>query len=80
MHSGIIQLAVASESTPLENPQTGEKSRHCGFFKIKVLQNVSADSAERFVQKTIDRESVLFTGKNPAYVNLEKMVESHIQI
>ncbi|PZX61196.1 transposase-like zinc ribbon protein [Algoriphagus ratkowskyi] len=73
-------VAVASESTPLENPQTGEKSRHCGFFKMKVLPNVSADSVERFVQKTIDRESVLFTDKNPAYINLEKMVESHIQI
>jgi hypothetical protein len=73
-------VAVASESTTLENSHTGEKSRHCTFFKMKVLPNVSADSVEKFMQKAIDRESILFTDKNPAYVNLEKMVESHIQI
>ncbi len=31
-------VAVASESTPLEDPLTGEKSRHSGFFKMKVLR------------------------------------------
>mgnify|MGYP003661245545 CR=1 FL=1 len=65
-------VAVASESTPLENPHIGQKSRHCGFFKMNVLQNVSADSIEKFVQKAIYRESVLFTDKYPASINLER--------
>lgn len=72
--------AVASLLTPLDNPQTNEKSRHCGFFNTKVLPNVSEDSVERFVQKSIDRESVLFTDNNPAYINLEKMIGNHTQI
>lgn len=28
----------------------------------------------------IDRKSVLFTDKNPAYITLEKIAENHIQI
>jgi len=39
-------VAVASESTPLEDPETGKKSRHCGFFKMKVLMDVTKESVE----------------------------------
>ena len=34
-------VAVASESTPLEDPLSGKKGRHCGFFKLKVLGDVT---------------------------------------
>lgn len=47
---------------------------------MKVLQNLSSDIVVRFVQKTIDQESVLFADKNPANLNLVKMVESPMQI
>ena len=73
-------VAVASESTPLEDPLSGKKGRHCGFFKLKVLGDVTRESVEGFVKKSIDPKSVLFTDKNPAYVNLEKMVENHIKV
>jgi len=73
-------VAVASESTPLEDPLSGKKGRHCGFFKLKVLGDVTRVSVEGFVKESIDPKSVLFTDKNPAYVNLEKMVENHIKV
>lgn len=73
-------VAVASESTPLEDPLTGEKSRHCGFFKMKVLNDATSNSVEKFVEKSVAPESVLFTDKNTAYVNLERMVENHIKV
>jgi hypothetical protein len=73
-------VAVASESTPLEDPLSGKKGRHCGFFKLKVLGDVTRESVEIFVKESIDPKSVLFTDKNPAYVNLEKMVENHIKV
>ena len=73
-------VAVASESTPLEVPLSGKKGRHCGFFKLKVLGDVTRESVEGFVKESIDPKSVLFTDKNPAYVNLEKMVENHIKV
>lgn len=73
-------VAVASESTPLEDPLSGKKSSHCGFFKMKVLGDVTKESVEEFVKESIDSKAVLFTDKNTAYVNLEKMVEEHIKV
>ena len=73
-------VAVASESTPLEDPLSGKKGRHCGFFKLKVLSDVTKESVEEFVKDSIDPKSVLFTDKNTAYVNLEKMVAKHIKV
>lgn len=32
-------VAVMAESTPLENIETGEKSSHCRYFKMKVAQS-----------------------------------------
>lgn len=73
-------VAVASESTPLEDPLSGKKSSHCGFLKMKVLGDVTRESVEEFVKESIDSKVVLFTDKNAAYVNLEKMVEQHIKV
>lgn len=73
-------VAVASESTPLEDPYSGKKGSHCGFFKMKVLEDVTKDSVEQFVGKAVNPSSVLFTDKNTAYVDLGKMVENHIKV
>lgn len=73
-------VAVASESTPLEDPESGKKGSHCGFFKLKVLKDSTSDSVEQFVENNIDSSSVLFTDKNTAYVDLEKMIEEHIKV
>ena len=35
---------------------------------------------EVFVKESIDPKSVLFTDKNPAYLNFEKMVDNHIKV
>ncbi|MFC3414100.1 IS1595-like element ISAhi1 family transposase [Algoriphagus hitonicola] len=73
-------VAVASESTPLEDPLSGKMSSHCGFLKMKALGDVTRESVEEFVKESIDSKSALFTDKNAAYVNLEKMVEQHIKV
>lgn len=73
-------VAVAPESTPLEDPLSGKKSSHSGFLKMKVLGDVTRESVEEFVKESIDSKSVLFTDKNAAYVNLETMVEQHIKV
>ena len=73
-------VAVASESTPLEDPDSGIKSRHCGFFKMKVLHDVTKESVEEFVAETVTSKSVLFTDKNTSYYNLERLVEEHVKV
>jgi len=75
-----VIVAVAAESTPLEDIVTGEKSQHCGFFKMKVLSNETAESIEQFVKDSIDKKSVLTTDKNQASENLERLLDNHIKV
>ena len=75
-----IIVAVALESTPLENPLSGNKRRHCDFFKLIVLGDLTRVSFEGFVKKSIDSKSGLPTYKNSAHVNLEKMEENHFKV
>lgn len=44
-------VAVASESIPQEDPLSGKNGRYCGFFKLKVLVDVTRESVEGFVKK-----------------------------
>jgi hypothetical protein len=73
-------VAVAPESTPLEALLSGKKTSYCGFLKMKVMGDVTRESVVEFVKESIDSKSVLFTDKNAAYANLEKMVEQHIKV
>jgi hypothetical protein len=73
-------VAIAAESTPLEDKTSKEITRHCGFFKMKVLKDPTAKSVDNFVKETISRKSVVFTDENKAYVNLEKLVEDHMKV
>lgn len=41
---------------------------------------MTRESVEYFVKESIDSKAVLFTDKNAAYVNLERMVEEHIKV
>lgn len=47
---------------------------------MKVLGDVSRESVEEFIKGSMDPKSVLFTDKNPAYLNIEKMVENLIKV
>ena len=73
-------VALASGSTPLEDPELGKKSPHCGFFKMKVLNDVTKESVEHFVEEDVTPKTVLFTDKNTACYNLERLVDEHIKI
>ncbi|MDR7132746.1 hypothetical protein J2X69_005120 [Algoriphagus sp. 4150] len=47
---------------------------------MKVVQDATASSVDRNVKETIYKKSVVFTGKNHAYANLEKLVETHVKV
>jgi len=61
---GVQNVAVAAESTPLEDVQTGKKSKHCGYFKMKV---------------NIDEKSIVFSDKSKSYVDIANYVETHYE-
>jgi len=64
---GVQNVAVAAESTPLEDVQTGKKSKHCGYFKMKVLSGHDALNINDTVSENIDEKSIVFSDKSKSY-------------
>lgn len=71
-------VAVMAESTPLENPDTGEKSSHCRYFKMKVLTSHRSGEIDETVGGNFDETSIVFSDKSTSYVNISDYVEMHI--
>ena len=71
-------VAVMAESTPLEDPDTGEKSSHCRYFKMKVLTSHKAEEIDETVEGNFDETSIEFSDRSTSYVNISDYVEMHI--
>lgn len=61
-------LAVSAASTFWENIETGEKSKHCRYFKMNVLEGHKSDTIKNAIQDSIDEESIVFTDKANTYL------------
>ena len=72
-------VAVIAESTQLENIHSGEKSKQCRYFKMRVLDNHTAKDIEQVVINDIKSQSIILSDKSTSYVNLSNHVEVHIQ-
>ena len=75
---GQCNVAVMAESTPLEDPDTGEKSSHCRYFKMKVLDSHRSEEIDGTVEENFDKRSIVFSDKSTSYVNISDYVEMHI--
>lgn len=71
-------VAVMAESTPLEDPDSGKKSSHCRYFKMKVLTSHKAGEIDETVEGNFDETSIVFSDKSTSYVNISDYVEMHI--
>ena len=72
------QVAVMAESTPLENLDTGVCSKQCRYFKMKVIDDHSADTVTKLVKESFDEKSIVFSDKNTSYIDIAKHVGTHI--
>lgn len=52
-------VALASESTLLEDILSGKKGRYLGYFKLKILEVLTRELVEWFVKESIDPKLVL---------------------
>lgn len=68
-------VAVMAESVPLEDLETGKKSKSCRYFKMQVLDNHSGEAITKVVQESIDEKSIVFTDKSSSYIDICKYVE-----
>lgn len=75
---GKQNVAVMAESTPLEDMETGKKSRQVRYFKAKVLQDHKAEGINEMIKKSIEESSIVFTDKSTSYVDIANFVELHI--
>ena len=71
-------VAVMAESTPLEETETGKRSKHVRYFKMKVLQNHLSGEINQTVEDNIKESSIVFSDKSTSYVDISKYVEVHI--
>ena len=71
-------VAVMAESTPLEDPNSGKKSKSCRYFKMQVLQNHTAEQVNQVIQNSFDEKSIVFSDKSTSYVNISDYVEVHV--
>lgn len=72
------QVVVMAESTLLEDLETGKQSRHCRYFKMKVIANHKALVIDELIKKSFDETAIVFSDKSTSYVNISDYVETHI--
>jgi transposase-like protein len=75
---GKQNVAVMAESTPLEDMETGKKSRQVRYFKAKVLEDHKAEGINEMIKKSIEETSIVFTDRSTSYVDIADFVELHI--
>jgi len=75
---GKANTLIMAESVPLEDIETGIKSKSCRYFKAKVLDSHLSDEINLEARQAIDSESIVFTDKSSSYVDIADFVELHI--
>lgn len=71
-------VAVMAESTYLEDIETGEVSKSCRYFKMKVLYNHKKDAVEEVIANNISEQAIVFSDKSKSYLDIADLVEMHI--
>jgi transposase-like protein len=75
---GKANTLIMAESVPLEDIETGEKSKSCRYFKAKVLDSHLSEDINAEIEQSIDNECIVFTDKSSSYVDIADFVELHI--
>ncbi len=71
-------VAVMAESTPLENIETGEKSSHFRFAKMKVLNSHEANEINQVAIENIVEDALLITYKSTSYEDFSSLFDTHV--
>jgi len=71
-------VGVMAESTPLVDITTGTESKHCRYFKMKVLDSQKAESVNTLICDNITPDSVVFTDEGKNYQDLSDLIDLHI--
>ena len=76
--AGKQNVAITAESIPLEDISTGKKSKHCRYFKAKVLETHKKEEVTEELQGSIEDSTIVFSDQSTSYVDIADYVELHI--
>lgn len=71
------KVAVAAESTILEDLKTNKVSYSCRYFKMKIAEGFQPELTNQIITGMINDDSILRTDKSTSYVNISDIVEIH---
>jgi ISXO2-like transposase domain/Transposase zinc-ribbon domain len=71
-------VAVMAESVPLEDIKTGKKTKHCRYFKMRVLSSHQSDEINQTVEDNFDELSIVFSDKSTSYVDISSYIDVHV--
>ena len=71
-------VAVMAESTPIESVELSHKSKHCRYFKMKVVNGHNKGAINDIVSENLDEKSIVFSDQANTYVDIADYVDVHI--
>lgn len=71
-------VSVMAESTPLEDIETGKSSKHCRYFKMRVMESHLSEDINKVVEDSFDEKCIVFSDKSTSYVNIAEYVDVHV--
>lgn len=71
-------VAVMAESTVLEDIESGNTSKQCRYFKMKVLKTHESEEINDLIEDNFNEKSIVFSDKSTSYVDITKYVDVHV--
>jgi len=71
-------VAVMAESVPLEDINKGKVSKHCRYFKMKVMDSQDSKGTDKVIKLSLDSQTIVFSDKSTSYFDIGEYVEVHI--
>ncbi len=71
-------VSVMAESTVLEDFETGKRSRHSRYFKMKVMGTHLSEDINKVVVDNFDEKCIVFSDKSTSYINIADYVDVHV--
>lgn len=72
-----VLVMVGSEPVENHDPDKHDKNRKCGFLKMKVIEDLKAETIEEKVEAYVDPQAKAETDDSTSYVGLEGMLKEH---
>lgn len=68
-------IAIIAKITPLEDVDTGKKSKHVRYFKAKVLEKLRSGEVDQTIEVSLNEKSIVFTDKSTSFIDIADFEE-----